>query len=55
MDKELLEKEFSPCKDCPHWYSLTGECRPNWFLKGQKTDFECPKNVRRPQQEYVKE
>jgi len=56
VDKDLLEKEFSPCKDCPHWYDLIGKCWPNWFMKDRdKMDFECPKQVRRPQQEFAKE
>lgn len=55
MDTERL-KELSSCQGCEHLYTLTGECRPFWFMSGIKTeDFECPKGVRQPQQEYAKE
>lgn len=48
MDSELLENEFSPCDGCDWLYKLTNECK-------KPRDIDCPKNVRRPQQEYAKE
>lgn len=55
MDSEIL-KEISSCNGCPHWYTVEGRCWPNWrFRDRESMDFECPKDVKRPQQEFAKE